>query len=230
MFNSASGWRPLAASSRKEFGMSHQDRKSKTRIVVNHESLEQAVNELFTAKTFRQVKARKGSKWTARMLVTVAVFWAWSGCMGLKERFTQAAKLAGKILRWLPDPGRTYHGFLKQLQKWHAKLQIACMSELRVLMKQDLFGQAAEPFVGECPVGNRLVVGGIVERLPVGAARVGSGGPRSVRPEPGGGDQSDPTSDASLSYSARSARRNPLGDVSWCVARRVPKNHIEDGS
>jgi hypothetical protein len=115
--------------------MSHQDRKSKTRIVVNHQSLEQAVNELFTTKTFRQVKTRKGSKWTTRMLVTVAVFWAWSGCTGLKERFTQAAKLAGKILRWLPDPGRTYQGFLKQLRKWHVKLQIACMSELRALMK-----------------------------------------------------------------------------------------------
>lgn len=121
--------------------MSHQDRKSKTQIVVNHESLEQAVNELFTVKAFRQVKARRGSKWTARMLVTVALFWAWSGCTGLKERFMQAAKLAGKILRWLPDPGQTYQGFIKQLQKWHVKLQLACMSELRGLMKQDLFGQ-----------------------------------------------------------------------------------------
>ena len=121
--------------------MSHQDRKSKTRIVVNHESLKQAVNELFTTKTFRRVQARKGSKWTARMLVTVALFWAWSGCTGLKERFQQAAKVAGKILRWLPDPGRTYQGFIKQLQKWHGELQQACASELRALMKQDLFGQ-----------------------------------------------------------------------------------------
>jgi hypothetical protein len=75
------------------------------------------------------------------MLVTVALFWAWSGCAGLKERFTQATKLAGKILRWLPDPGQTYQGFIKQLRKWHVELQLACMSELRVLMKQDLFGK-----------------------------------------------------------------------------------------
>lgn len=120
--------------------MSHQDRKLKTRIVVNHESLKQAVNELFTTKAFRQVKARRGSKWTARMLVTTALFWACSGCTGLKERFQQAAKLAGKILRWLPDPGRTYQGFIKQLQKWHVELLLACMGELRGLMKQDLFG------------------------------------------------------------------------------------------
>lgn len=121
--------------------MPHQDRKSKTRIVVNQESLKQAVDKLFTTKTFRQVKARRGSKWTARMLVTVALFWAWSGYAGLKERFQQAATLAGKILRWLPDPGETYQGFVKQLRKWHVKLQLACMSELRVLMKEDLFGQ-----------------------------------------------------------------------------------------
>jgi len=121
--------------------MSHQDRKSKTQIVVNHESLGQAVNELFAIKAFRQVKARRGSKWTARMLVTVALFWAWSGCAGLKERFVQAAKVAGKILRWLPDPGETYQGFIKQLRKWHVELQLACVSELRVRMKQDLFGQ-----------------------------------------------------------------------------------------
>ena len=83
--------------------MSHQDRKSKTRIVVNHESLEQAVNELFTTKAFRQVKARRGSKWTARMLVTVALFWAWSGCTGLKERFQQAAKLAESVVASFTD-------------------------------------------------------------------------------------------------------------------------------
>ena len=67
--------------------MSHQDRKSKTRIVVNHESLKQAVSELFATETFRQIKARRGSRWTARMLVTVALFWAWSGwtAMGCDE-------------------------------------------------------------------------------------------------------------------------------------------------
>ena len=79
--------------------MSHQDRKSKTRIVVNHKSLEQAVNELFTTKTFRQVKARKGSKWTARMLVTVALFWAWSGCTGLRMQCKKHADIASVDMR-----------------------------------------------------------------------------------------------------------------------------------
>jgi hypothetical protein len=121
--------------------MSHQDRRSKEEIVVNHESLKQAVNSLFTAEVFRGVKARKGCKWTPRMLVVVALFWAWSKADGLKERFQEARKLAAKIFRWLPGPGETYHGFMKQLRKWHVELQLLCMGELRVLMKQDLFGQ-----------------------------------------------------------------------------------------
>lgn len=121
--------------------MSHQDWKSKERIVVNHESLKQAVNILFTAKAFRGIRARTDAKWTPRMLVTVALFWAWSGCSILTGRFQEAVKVVRKIFRWLPGPGRTYQGFLKQLRKWHAELQICCIGELRVLMKENLFGQ-----------------------------------------------------------------------------------------
>ena len=121
--------------------MSHQDRKSKGPIVVNHESLKQAINELFAEKAFRKIKTHGSGKWTSRMLVTVALFWAWSELTGLKERFTEAVRLVGKIFRWLPGPGKTYQGFTKQLRKWHVELQLFCLGELRVLMKQDLFGQ-----------------------------------------------------------------------------------------
>lgn len=121
--------------------MSHQDGNSEQRIVVNHEAIWQAINSLFTAKAFRQVKVRQGSKWTARMLVVVALLWAWSKADGLKARFHEARKVAAKLFRWLPKPGKTYNGFMKQLRKWHVELQLLCMSELRVLMKQDLFGQ-----------------------------------------------------------------------------------------
>ena len=121
--------------------MSHQDsRKSRERIVVNHESLKQAINSLLSARVFQGVKARKGSKWTPRMLAVVALFWAWSNADGLKERFKEARNLAAKIFRWLPDPGGTYQGFMKQLRKWHVELQVLCIGELRTLMKQDLFG------------------------------------------------------------------------------------------
>ena len=122
--------------------MSHQDRKSREPIVVNHESIRQAVNSLFTSKALGGVtKARKGSRWTPRMLVVVALCWAWSPADGLKERFREARKVAAKLFRWLPKPGKAYHGFLKQLAKWHVELQLFCMGELRMRMKQDLFGK-----------------------------------------------------------------------------------------
>jgi hypothetical protein len=120
--------------------MSHQGRKSEERIVINHESLKQAINWLFRARVFQEVKVRKGSKWTPRMLAVVALFWAWSNADGLKERFKEARNLAATIFRWLPDLGETYQGFMKQLAKWHVELQVLCIGELRTLMKQDLFG------------------------------------------------------------------------------------------
>lgn len=121
--------------------MSHQDRKSTEGIVINHESLRQAVNVLFPAKVFRKFRARRGSRWTPRMLAVVALFWAWSGLENLGDRFSEACKLAEKMFRWLPTVGHTYQGFVKQLRKWHVELQVLCMGELRVLMKRDLFGQ-----------------------------------------------------------------------------------------
>ena len=121
--------------------MSHQDRKSKECIVVNHKSLRQAVDVLFPAKVFRGIKMRRGSRWSARMLAVVALLWAWSGLPTLGERFIDACKVVRKAFRWLAGPGETYQGFVKQLRKWHFELKVLCMGELRAVMKQDLFGQ-----------------------------------------------------------------------------------------
>jgi hypothetical protein len=120
--------------------MSHQDRKSKECIVVNHESLKQALDVVLPAKGFRGIKMRRGSKWGARMLAVVAILWAWSGMPTLVGRFVDGCKVASKTYRWLTS-GQTYQGFMKQLRKWHFELKVACMSDLRVVMKQDLFGQ-----------------------------------------------------------------------------------------
>ena len=94
--------------------MSHQDSKSEEKIVVNHESLRQAVNSLFTRKAIRGVKARKGSQWVPRLLFVVALFWAWERGEGLKERFRAARKVGAKLFGWLPAPGKSYQGFMKQ--------------------------------------------------------------------------------------------------------------------
>jgi hypothetical protein len=121
--------------------MSHQDKKSEREIVVNCESLGQVADSLFPRRVFQGLKTRKGATWSPRMLVVVALFWALSSLTGLKERFAEARKIAAKIFRWLPAPGATYVGFQKQLKKWHAELQAICMRELRVRMREDLFGR-----------------------------------------------------------------------------------------
>ena len=122
--------------------MSHQDRKSREPIVINHASIKQAFDLLFPSKTWKGVtKPRKGSKWVPRMLALVALLWSWSGASTLTEGFLDACKVAAKVFRWLAKPGETYQGFLKQLAKWHVELQLRCMSELRARMKQDPFGQ-----------------------------------------------------------------------------------------
>ena len=123
--------------------MSHQEKKSKlvTEIVPNHMTLGQAADQLFPARKFQDLQVRKGSQWTARMLVVVALFWTWSDRSGLKERFEWAIRVAGKIFSGLVHPGRTYQGFIKQLQKWESELKPICITELRTVMRRDLSGQ-----------------------------------------------------------------------------------------
>ncbi len=120
--------------------MSHQDRKFKECIVVNHKSLKQAIDVLLPASVFRGIKMRRGSRWGARMLAVVALLWAWSGVPTLVGRFADAWKVTRKAFRWATS-GETYQGFMKQLRKWHFELKVLGMDELRAVMKQDLFGQ-----------------------------------------------------------------------------------------
>jgi hypothetical protein len=54
--------------------MSHQDRKSVGQIVVNHQSIRQAVNLLFAAKGCMSAFARRGG-WSERSIGESAVFW-----------------------------------------------------------------------------------------------------------------------------------------------------------
>lgn len=121
--------------------MSHQDTKSTEPIVINHETIRKAISALFPARIFQGLEVHKGAKWTPRMLVAVALIWVWSRAEALTDRFEEARKVVNKMFPGLPDVGATYNGFMKQLHKWHVELQVLCIGELRLLMKQDLLGQ-----------------------------------------------------------------------------------------
>lgn len=114
--------------------MSHQDRTSI--IVVNHQTIKQAVDWLLLPALFAGMKARSNASWKPRMLAVAALLWATSDLTNLKDRFEQARKIVDKIFRWQAAPGATYQGFMKVLRKWHASLQLAIIPHVRAQMKE----------------------------------------------------------------------------------------------
>jgi hypothetical protein len=65
--------------------MSHQDRTSD--IVINHETIKQAVDWLLPPSLFVRMKVRKGATWSARMLAVAALLWGTSDRSTLKDCF-----------------------------------------------------------------------------------------------------------------------------------------------
>ena len=117
--------------------MSHQDRKSPQQIVVNHESLREVVSWLLKPSLFVGMPVRQESTWKPRMLAAAALFWATSDRTTLTGRFEHARKIIKKIFHWQPEPGHTYRGFMKMLDKWDVRL-LSVVCELRVWMEQEL--------------------------------------------------------------------------------------------
>ncbi len=105
--------------------MSHQDRKSRQQIVVNHQVLREVINWLLPPVLFAGMHVRQGSKWKPRMLAAAALFWASSGRPTLGERFDHAGKIIRKIFYWQSAPGKTCEGFLKMLRRWNGELLVA---------------------------------------------------------------------------------------------------------
>ena len=122
--------------------MSHQDRKSRQQIVVNHQVLREVIAWLLPPALFVGMHVRQGSKWKPRMLAAAALFWATSDRDTLGERFQHARKIIRKIFHWQSAPGKTCEGFLKMLRHWNQELLMSVVCELRLRMEQEL----ADPF------------------------------------------------------------------------------------
>ena len=119
--------------------MSHQDRTS--RIVVNHQTIQQVVDWLLTPALFAGMQARRMASWKPRMLAVAALLWATGEETNLTDRFESARKIVGKVFRWQLPPGKTYQGFMKMLRKWHAQLLLAITPQVRIQMQEVLPGQ-----------------------------------------------------------------------------------------
>lgn len=118
--------------------MSQQDRTSS--IVINHQTIKQVVDWLLVPALFAGLKARGGASWKPRMLAVAALLWATSDLANLTDRFGQARRIVKKIFRWQTPPGATYQGFIKMLRKWHRRLLLAIVSQVRERMQEVLPG------------------------------------------------------------------------------------------
>ncbi len=121
--------------------MSHQDKKSLSQIVVNFETLKRMIDWLLKPALFSGMQVRSGSKWKPRLLAATALLWAYSDYQCLTDRFAHVRKVAKKIFRWDNDPGDSYQGFIGMLKKWHARLLVAIVAELRLRMREELADQ-----------------------------------------------------------------------------------------
>ena len=121
--------------------MSHQDRKSREQIVVNHQVLREVIAWLLPPALFVGMSVRKGSTWKPRMLAAAALFWVTSDRTTLTDRFQHTRKIIKRVFRGQAEPGKTYRGFMKMLDKWHAQLLLRVVLELRLRMGQELADQ-----------------------------------------------------------------------------------------
>lgn len=121
--------------------MSHQDRRSRRQIVVNHRVLREVIDWLLPSALFAGMHVRKGSRWKPRMLAAAALFWATSDRPTLGERFQHSRKIIRKIFHRQTAPGKTCEGFLKRLRRWNRELLVVVGGALRVRMEQELADQ-----------------------------------------------------------------------------------------
>ncbi len=115
--------------------MSSLWKRRNAEIIVNHQTLRDALNWAMPASSFGMCRVGVNTFWKARMLVFAAVLWVWSDENTLGKRFTAARKLVIKMFPWQEKPGTSYQGFIKALHKWKAKLFEVILPQLRKLMQ-----------------------------------------------------------------------------------------------
>jgi len=125
--------------------MSHQDRKSQQQIVVNHQVLREVIAWLLPPALFVGMHVRQGSRWKPRMLAAAALFWATSDHTTLTDRFGHTRKIIKRIFRGQPEPGKTYRGFMKMLDKWHVRLLLKVVSGLRLRWNKNFKNSTKSP-------------------------------------------------------------------------------------
>ena len=98
--------------------MSHQDQGRCNETCFHFQALREAINWLWQDIDFSGLRLRSDCTWSARALVTAALFWSWSDELTLVDRFRKARQIACKSLGIRNPPASSYQAFLKLLNKW----------------------------------------------------------------------------------------------------------------
>src|SRR6266436_848124 len=77
----------------KDSGMSHQDTDGLNGSAPHHQALKRALDWLLSLASLSELTFRKECSWTAKGLISVAIFWAWSDEKSLTQRFFLARKV-----------------------------------------------------------------------------------------------------------------------------------------
>lgn len=122
--------------------MPHRDQDCRNGSKTNAQDLVAAIDGLLSEADWKDVRFRDDCQWAVRGLVTAALVWAFSSRTALKERFTQARRIARGLGRRVAPAKTSYQAFLKLLVRWTPILRKRLVLAFQSLMKRqfaDLF-------------------------------------------------------------------------------------------
>jgi hypothetical protein len=117
--------------------MSHRDLKRGS-FRPNSCDLRVALQWLLRGIDWAPIQLRKDCTWTAELLATTALLWAWSDELTLVDRFWAVRRI---VLHLFPQSGEvahTYQAFTKILRRWTTELVGLLQRTLRERMQRDL--------------------------------------------------------------------------------------------
>lgn len=115
--------------------MSHRV-ASRVKVRTNADCLKLAFQRLLTGFDSSQVGFRTDCTWTARLLVTTALLWAWADESTVVERFENSRRVAMHLSGGAP--AGSYQAFMKLLGRWSVVLLRLLKEVLRERMRVDL--------------------------------------------------------------------------------------------
>ena len=101
--------------------MSHRDLKEGS-FRLNSCDLRVVLQWLLRGIDWAPIQLRKDCTWTAELLATTALLWAWSDELTLVDRFWAVRRI---VLHLFPQSGEvanTYQAFTKILRRWTTEL------------------------------------------------------------------------------------------------------------